>query len=123
MTDEKRRFTRIVFKVNAEMTVNNVLYSAEEIINLSVGGCLLPMTEAGLEPGTGCHVRILIGGTSSEMSITVDGEIKRSEPGTIAVKFVRIDPDSLFHLQNVIRYNSPDPEAVDREISEHHGIV
>jgi hypothetical protein len=41
----KRRFARIAFKVNAEMTFNGVLYSAEGIINLSIGGCLLPITK------------------------------------------------------------------------------
>ena len=35
MPDEKQRFTRVPFKVKAEMTVNDVLYSSEEINNLS----------------------------------------------------------------------------------------
>ena len=43
MSEERRRFTRIPFRVKAEMTVSDVLYKAEEISNLSVGGCLLPI--------------------------------------------------------------------------------
>ena len=68
MSEEKRRFTRIPFRVKAEMTVNDVLYGAEEISNLSVGGCLL-LIRVDLEPGSACHVRIVLSGTSSELSV------------------------------------------------------
>lgn len=122
MTDEKRRFTRIPFKVNAEITANDILYSVKEISNLSIGGCLLQI-KADLEPGTICHLKIVLSGTISELSIKIDGEINRCVPGAFAVKFTRIDPDSLFHLQNVIRYNAPDPEVMDQEIIEHPGII
>ena len=98
------------------------MFNVEELCNLSVGGCLLPIAE-DFKEGTACHVKILLSGTSSEMNIRIDGEIKRSEPGTVAVKFIRIDPDSLFHLQNIVRYNSPDPDAVDQEITRHPGIT
>ena len=122
MVAEKRRFARVLFRVKAEMTVNDVLYSAEKISNLSVGGCHLPIT-VDLEPGTICQVRILLSGASSELSVSVKGSIVRCDHGAIAVKFTHIDLDSLFHLQNVIRYNSLDPEAVEREIREHPSLV
>lgn len=122
MTEDRRKFTRVPFKVEAEITVGDIFFKVEEISNLSIGGCLVPIT-ADFEEGTACHVKIFLSGTSSEMSIRIDGEIKRSAPGTLAVKFTRIDPDSLFHLQNIIRYNSPDPDIVDREITEHPGIT
>jgi len=122
MTDEKRRFSRIPFKIKAEMAVNDVIYRVEELSNLSVGGCLFPIT-ADLEAGTSCHVKILLIDTSSEMRIRIDAEIKRSDSRTVAVKFTRIDPDSLFHLQNIIRYNSPDADVVEKEFIEHPGII
>lgn len=122
MSDEKRRFTRVPFKVNAEVTVKDALYSAEEVKNLSVGGCLLPIT-ADLERGNQCQVRIVLTGASSELSIRVDGEVMRCAPGAVAIKFVRIDPDSLFHLQNIIRYNAPDADTIEVEIREHVGLT
>ncbi len=122
MSSERRRFSRIPFRVKAEITVDDAFYSAEDIENLSVGGCLLPIT-ADIKPGTGCHVRILLTGTSSELIIRIDGEISRCTPGAVAIKFTRIDPDSLFHLQNIILYNSPDPNAVEKEILDHPGLV
>jgi hypothetical protein len=122
MSDERRRFTRIPFRVHVEITANDVLYSAEEISNLSVGGCLLPIT-ADLEPATVCHVRILLSGTSSELSIRIRGEIKRCAAGAVAVKFTWLDSDSLFHLRNVVRYNSLDSDVVDQEILHYPGLV
>ncbi|MBU0988348.1 MAG: PilZ domain-containing protein [Proteobacteria bacterium] len=120
--NEKRRFTRVPFKVKVEMTVNKVLYWADGIDNLSVGGCLLPV-EADLETGTTCHLKILLSGTNSELSVQVDGEIIRCESGAVAVKFVQIEPDSLFHLRNIVRYNYPDSEKVEQEISKHPGLL
>ena len=122
MSDENRKFSRIPFKINTEITVNDVVYSVEEISNLSIGGCLLPI-KANLAEGTVCHLKILLNGTSSQLHIKIDGEIKRCTPGAVAVKFTRIDPDSFFHLQNIIRYNSPDPDVIEREIVKHPGIL
>ena len=121
MPEEKRRFTRVSFSVKVELTADNVLYTAEEITNLSVGGCLLPI-EADLEPGTVCLVKILLSGTDTEFLIEVEGNIVRCKSGTIAVRFTRIEPDNLFHLQNIVRYNSPDTDRVEQEISDHKGL-
>ena len=122
MPEEKRRFTRVPYKVSAAIMANDFSCRAEEILNLSIGGCLLPV-KADLERGTGCHLKIVMAGTTSELSIQVKGEIMRCAKGTIAIKFTGIDADSLFHLQNIIRYNSPDFEAVEQEILDHPGLV
>ncbi len=121
MTDEKRRFSRVPFRVRAEMTVNNISYSSEEINNLSVGGCLLPI-EVEVETGTKCILKVLLSGTNSELFVRVAGKIIRCESGTVAIKFTEIEPDSLFHLQNIVRYNSPDTDRVEQEISNHPGL-
>ena len=122
MSDEKRRFTRIPFNVGAEITANHALYRSDGIINLSVGGCLLPI-KVDLEPGTGCQIKIMMIGASSELSVRIEGEIIRCDTGEAAIKFTGVDPDSLLHLQNIIRYNSPDFEAVELEIHDHPGLV
>lgn len=121
MPDEKRRFTRVPFEVKGEMTVNDVLYYSEKINNLSVGGCLLPI-EADAETGTKCHLKIMLSGANSKLSVQVEGKIIRCEPGAVAIKFTTIEPDSLFHLQNIIRYNYPDIDKVEQEISNYPGL-
>ncbi len=122
MSSERRRFSRIPFRVKAEMTADDAFYSVDSIDSLSVGGCLLPI-KADIKLGTGCNVRILLTGTSSELVIRIDGEINRCTPEGVAIKFTRIDPDSLIHLQNIILYNSPDSHLVEKEIHDHPGLV
>lgn len=122
MLDERRRFSRIPFQVKAKMSVNSIMYNAKEVNNLSIGGCLLPI-DANIEPGEKCQITIQLSGTSSELNVHVEGEIARCSKRMVAVKFTRIDPDSIFHLQNIIRYNYPDSDKVEQEIRDHPGIV
>ena len=121
MDDEKRRFARIPFRVKAEMTINNHLYSAAIINNLSVGGCLLPI-EADVETGTKCRLKVFLSGTNSELAVQVAGKVIRCESGTVAIKFTEIEPDSLFHLHNIVRFNFPDTDQVEKEIKNHPGL-
>ncbi len=122
MENQKRRFTRVPFKVAAKLEAGGGRFEVDEIFNLSVGGCLLPVT-AILAPGTECCVTIMLSGVSSEMNVQADGEIVRSCDGEVAVKFTRIEPDSLFHLQNIILHNSTDTDMVEREIRDHPGLI
>ncbi|MFC1533756.1 PilZ domain-containing protein [Thermodesulfobacteriota bacterium] len=122
MTGEKRRFIRFPFNIKAEMIVKDITYKVDEIINLSIGGCLLSV-QAYPEPGTPCTLRINLGITGNELIITIEGSLVRSNQGDAAIKFTKIDPDSLLHLQKIARYNSPDPDRVEQEIREHPGIV
>lgn len=118
MIQEKRRFTRIPFKVKTEMRVGKILYTTEIIDNLSIGGCRLPVN-AIFARGMSCQIRILLTGSDTGLDLKIDGEIARCDSKTVAVKFKHIDPDSLFHLKNVIRYNSVDPDVVEDEIFKY----
>lgn len=121
MLKEKRRFTRVPFQAKAEMTINNALYLSDKIDNLSVGGCLLPI-EVDVAAGTECRLNILLSGTNSELSVQVAGEVFRSESGAVAVRFTEIEPDSLFHLQNIVLYNHPDTDKIEQEMKNHPGL-
>ncbi|MBV5318075.1 MAG: PilZ domain-containing protein [Desulfobulbaceae bacterium] len=119
---EKRRFTRIGFNMAAELTVNEQHYSFAQVGNLSVGGCLLETAEM-LPAGASCRFWLPLEPTDPTLGVEVFGEIIRCDGETISVRFTRIDPESLFHLQNIIRYNAPDPDRVENEISKHLGLV
>lgn len=121
MTEEKRRFSRIVFTMNAELAVRGRLFKVAEIANLSVGGCQIDIGEdfpAGME----CNLVIVLNPADRTMNVEVDGEVIRSSKGVVAVKFSSIAPEALVHLQNIIRYNSPDPDRIEQEIDEHPGL-
>jgi hypothetical protein len=119
---EKRRFTRVVFGVESELTVNNIKYVCNQIRNLSVGGCFLKV-EAEFEPGTECQVRIKLQNSNNDIGVFADGLVIRCTSEGVAVKFVKVDYDNLFHLQNIICYNSSDLEKVEEEMRKHPGLV
>lgn len=119
---EKRRFTRIGFNMAAELTVDDQSFLFSRVGNLSVGGCLLETPER-LAVGTSCRFWLPLEPTAPELGVEVFGEIARCDGDTVSVRFTRIDPQSLFHLQNIIRYNAPDPDRIEDEISDHQGLV
>ncbi len=122
MSTEKRRFSRIGFNMAAELTVHDHVYSFSQVDNLSVGGCLFKTAE-DLEAGAACRLWLPLEPTDSELGVEVFGEIARCDRETVSVRFTRIDPESLFHLQNIIRYNAVDPDRIEDEISEHPGLI
>jgi len=120
MTAEKRRFSRIIFNVRARLTVGADAYTVERIVNLSVGGCQLEIDEA-LPVGEPCLFTIFL--PRMGPGVDVHGEIVRSSKGETGLKFTRIDPENLFHLQNIIRYNAEDPDRIEEEIKAHPGLI
>ena len=121
MSSEKRRFTRVPFMVKATLTVDEQRYTTDRLDNLSVGGCLLPL-EDEFRSGATCQLQIWMDGTGSDLNINVEAEVVRTANGQTALKFTRIEPDSLFHLQNIILYNAADPDVVEKEIDTRPGI-
>ena len=122
MSDDKRRFTRVPFKTKAQLTVEDKTFTADELYNLSVGGCFLPVA-VSVNVGTSVSLSIALSDTDTNVYVRVEGEITRSESNGVAVKFTQIEPDCLFHLQNIIRYNAEDTEAINEEITKHPGLL
>ena len=122
MLQEKRRFSRIVFKVTAELSIEDRIFTADQIENLSVGGCLFPAS-GNFPLGTACKVVILLAGALGSPLVSVTGRIVRSDPDRVGVKFTGIDPDSLFHLHNILRFNTSDPDQIELEIDDHPGLI
>lgn len=120
--EEKRRFSRIFFNVRARLEVGSRSFELSRIANLSVGGCLVELDapDAELRPGLECVFKILLDRMAPPVEIK--GEIVRVEDGELGLKFVAIDPENLFHLQNIIRYNSSDPDKIEQELAAHPGL-
>ena len=121
MGNENRKFTRFYYKMKSEFSVNNYVYMLDELINLSVGGCLLPVV-AEAKSGDECFLKIMLGNSEEEPVVLVEGKIVRFDDDTTAISFTRIDPESLEHLHRIAQYNSPDPERTEKEIKKHPGL-
>jgi len=122
MTEEKRRFTRIAFQVHAVLTVGPTVAQTDALTNLSIGGCLFPL-DGPVAPGTQATLRIDLGGAENPTPIFIQAQVVRSEQKEVALRFVAIEPEGLFHLKNIVRYNHPDTERIEKEILDHPGLV
>ncbi|NDY43603.1 PilZ domain-containing protein [Dissulfurirhabdus thermomarina] len=67
--------------------------------------------------GTACEVELRLSGTSSELSLRIEGEVARVDEEGLAVAFRGMDLDSLFHLKNILYYNTGRPELIDEELA------
>ena len=122
MTEEKRRFSRIVYRMEAEFTVPGKIYTVDRIANLSVGGCQLEIGEQ-LAVGTECSLRIVLNPADRRQNVEVNGEVVRSDGKKAGIKFIGIDPENLHHLHNILLYNADDPDRIEEEIGRHPGLV
>lgn len=122
MAEDKRRFSRIFFNMPAELTVADTSYTIEQIANLSIGGCLLKIKD-DLPVGAECKISILLNDAQHDLRVEVYGEIVRNDAETVGIKFTRINPDDLIHLQNIIRYNAENPDKISEEIKRHPGLI
>jgi hypothetical protein len=118
---DKRRFTRVPFKVETRLESGDRTYTVAELYNLSVGGCLLP-ARPELAVGDPVRVVIVLTREPASVDVEVEGEVVRQDADMTALRFDRIDPDSLFHLRNIIRYNAGDADAVEMEFEDHPGL-
>ena len=123
MSEEyRRRFTRLKYPVPAVITVENNAFSVKEILNLGIGGALIPCKQE-FKNLTKCTFQIPIGGTTNNLCVEVKGEFVWSNDKEAAIKFTDIDPDSLMLLQNIIRYNAENVDDIDAEIEKHQGLI
>ena len=102
-------------------TVNKDVYEMDELINLSIGGCLLPLV-INAKSGDECSLKILLGDNEEAPVVSVEGKVVRVGDDTTAVSFIKIDPESLEHLHRIAQYNSSDPKKVEDEIKKHPGL-
>jgi hypothetical protein len=107
---EKRTFARIPFKTKAivrqkDSTVIGI------VENLSLAGIFLKTPER-------VKIELLFTGTSSQISIILDGKITRHENIGMGIGFRNLDLDAFFHLKNLITYNTDKIDTVKKDFQK-----
>jgi hypothetical protein len=110
---EKRSFARIPFKTKAivrhkDSTVIGI------VENLSLAGIFLKTPEK-LALKRVVKIELLLTGTSSEISILLNGKISRHENIGMGIEFKNMDIDAFYHLRNLISYNIDQMEKLKEE--------
>jgi len=113
---EKRIFTRIPFKTKAivrqkDSTVIGI------VENLSLAGIFLKTPER-LGLNRLVKIELFFTGTSSQISIILDGKITRHENIGMGIEFRNLDLDAFFHLENLITYNTDKIDTVKKKFEK-----
>ncbi len=113
METDKRRGTRVLFRVKAKLTYNGEVVRGQ-VVNLSLKGMLV-FTEHLVPEGTEVAISIYLSGTTSQLTLAMRGTVVRCAESTIAIQFKEIDVDSFIHLRSVVAYNEGDEEKIMQE--------
>jgi hypothetical protein len=113
---EKRNFHRITFQTKAIVRSKDATVIGI-VENLSLDGIFLKTPEK-LNLNRLVKIELLITGTSSQLSILLDGKIMRHENVGMAIQFRDIDMDAFFHLKNLISYNTNQMDTLEDEFQK-----
>ncbi|MCA1961005.1 MAG: PilZ domain-containing protein [Desulfomonile sp.] len=111
---EKRKFTRIPFETEIRLSTDTQRISASRMRNISLGGMFV-VTGETLPLDSICQVEIDLIGPASLLRIRLEADVVRVEPDGIAVKFTKMDMDSLVHLRHLITIHAGSPETIEEE--------
>ncbi|MBT6716248.1 MAG: PilZ domain-containing protein [Nitrospina sp.] len=120
--EEHREFTRVPIKVWVEVRAGERVIKTHETHDLSMRGISLQQQGDPLALGTECEVSVFLEGVEPLIHVDMKGKVGRSTDKELAVEFKEIDLESYEHLTNLVRYNSQNAEAVDKELGEHTGL-
>lgn len=114
---EKRRFKRVLFRTEAIVQHGDKTFTGE-VADLSLRGMFVKSARV-IPLGETVKARILLSGSTSELSIQVDGTVVRhQQQDGFGIQFHEMDVDSFVHLRNVVIYNSGDPSQVMEEFMD-----
>lgn len=111
---EKRKFTRIPFEIAITLSTESLRISASRMRNVSLGGMFV-LTHETLPLDSLCAVEIDLIGPASLLRVRLEADVIRVEPDGLALKFTKMDMDSLIHLKHLITIHADTPEIIDKE--------
>jgi len=117
-----RKFSRSKVSIAAILVPKGGTPIDVEVVDISMSGIFVH-ADKKLAVGTRCQVKILLGHFRHEMPIGAAGSVVRCHDGGIAIKFDEVKIDTAQELQNLIAFNSEDPERTIVEFSQHGGWI
>jgi hypothetical protein len=110
---ERRKNRRVAFEVSASVRAGRVSIRGT-VDNLSMKGMFLRTGETVSEDSL-LEISISLSGSSSFLSMELEGRAVRQTEAGIAIEFDKMDLDSFIHLRNVIAQNCDEPDYAYEE--------
>ncbi|MFH1135898.1 MAG: ATP-binding protein [Pseudomonadota bacterium] len=116
MSENQRKRTRVNFKTEVALRVEQEEYSGLKSRDLSLKGIFVETNQV-IPEGTAVDLVLSLSGSSSKVELKIKARVARVGPDGLGLDFTEIDLDSFFHLRNIILYNSGQPADVDNELA------
>ncbi|WP_243362966.1 PilZ domain-containing protein [Fundidesulfovibrio terrae] len=113
MTLNKRKRSRVDTGFDAVVSCGGIEKHNVKVRNLSLKGMLCE-PDHRIECIKDCSVTIVL---SRSISFTIEARMIRNDEKGLALDFESMDEKAFFHLRNIVRYHSLDPDAIDKELS------
>jgi hypothetical protein len=119
---ELREFSRVSVGMRVQVTSGKQAIFSPHLKNVSMSGVFLISPEK-LPAGSECQVAIFLEARENQERIEARGRVVRITDEGMAIHFEEIiGPESYHHLRNLVLYNAPNAEKVEKEIESHIGI-
>lgn len=115
MTNDKRDFSRVPFKVSALLQCEGVAIKGE-VKDVSMHGLFLE-TDETIPVGTPVEITVYLS-AAEPIVISVSGLVARADAGGIGCVFDKMDVDSFAHLRSIIAYQLGDDAAVMSQFAD-----
>lgn len=110
MTDEKRKFTRVAFKIFAEMQYAGKTISGR-VSDLSLKGLFIHTTEQ-VELGEEMEVTLRLPSTSPPLDFRLRASVARVVADGIGMEIVESDLQAFTHIRNIVAMHLEDPDQI-----------
>lgn len=115
---ERRRASRVVTAIDAQLTDPDGAPLAAQLENLSVVGLRARVARV-LAPGTRCSVELRANG----VSIEARGSVLRSQDEVLALRFETLPYESYERLRSFLLTHADDPAVIADELSDRLGFL
>ena len=116
MIENRRQFTRILFSINAELTVEETSYPVS-IHDVSLNGALVTAVKSkeALKGKFGTLVFYL---SDNEAKVTMNIVVVHEHENETGLQCNAIDIDSVTHLRRLVELNLGNSEQLDKELHQ-----
>ncbi|MDY6851095.1 MAG: PilZ domain-containing protein, partial [Thermodesulfobacteriota bacterium] len=121
MDENKRKRTRVDFQTSVKLKAGGKELEGLESRDISLKGLYVDSKDK-FSLDTLVEISLDLSGTTSSLSLSMEGRVARVDDKGMGVDFTRIDMDSFFHLRNLVSYNFGDFAEVDSELAGKPGF-
>ncbi|WP_243366643.1 PilZ domain-containing protein [Fundidesulfovibrio soli] len=111
MPDNRKR-TRVQTAIEASAGCGGRERHRVQVRNISLKGVLCEQ-EPSLSAAGDC---VFVLHLTDTLQVAIEARVIRNDEGGMALDFVGMDEEAFFHLRNLVRYHSDDPDAIDKEL-------